>query len=258
MRRKNIVEIMAMLQHLRAGASNNQIKKELKVSRHTARAYRQWAAENGLLEGALPPIEEVERLRAESFGQALPPQNISSVEPYRKFVLELYDQGVEMAAIYQRLDGQGFSGSYSAVYRFIRRERPKRPEVTVRVECQPGEEAQVDFGYAGYMLDPEKGKQRRSWAFVMTLSFSRHQYVEFVFDQKLATLRLRSGQALAATASEWAGLFRRRSAARRHRQSQGRDCQSVLGRPTAAVSLSGMRGTLRLSYRPLQTQNPTA
>ena len=29
MRRKNIVEIMAMLQHLRAGASNNQIKQEL-------------------------------------------------------------------------------------------------------------------------------------------------------------------------------------------------------------------------------------
>jgi hypothetical protein len=32
MRRKEIVEIMAMLQHLRAGASNNQIKRELKVS----------------------------------------------------------------------------------------------------------------------------------------------------------------------------------------------------------------------------------
>jgi hypothetical protein len=39
--RKNIVEIVAMLQHLRAGASNNQIKRELKVSRHAARACRQ-------------------------------------------------------------------------------------------------------------------------------------------------------------------------------------------------------------------------
>ncbi len=191
MRRKNIVEIMAMLQHLRAGASNNQIKRELKVSRHTARAYRQWANERGLLNGKLPPIEELERMRTESFGQTLPPQNISSVEPYREFVLKLYDQGVEMAAIYQRLNERGFKGSYSAIYRFIRRERPKRPSVTVRVECQPGEEAQVDFGYAGYMLDKAKGKRRRSWAFVMTLSFSRHQYIEFVFDQKLATwLRL--------------------------------------------------------------------
>lgn len=191
MRRKNIVEIMAMLQHLRAGASNNQIKRDLKVSRHTARAYRQWAEEHGLLEGKLPSIEELERLRAESFGAVQPPQNVSTVEAYREFVLDLYDRGVEIAAIYQRLGGQGFSGSYSAVYRFIRRERPNRPDVTVRVECQPGEEAQVDFGYAGYMLEPETGKRRKSWAFVMTLSFSRHQYVEFVYDQKLATwLRL--------------------------------------------------------------------
>lgn len=191
MRRKNIVEILAMLQHLRAGASNSQIKRELKASRHTARAYRQWAVEQGLLTGPLPPIAELEQLRAETFGRVLPPQNVSSVEPYRKLVLKLLDQGVEVAAIQQRLAERGFNGSYSSVYRFIRRERPKQPEAAVRVECRPGEEAQVDFGYAGYMLDSEKGKRRKSWAFVMTLSWSRHQYVEFVFDQKLATwLRL--------------------------------------------------------------------
>jgi len=190
-RRKNVVEIMAMLQHLRAGASNSQIKRELKVSRHTARAYRQWAVEQGLLEGPLPPIEELERLREETFGRILPPQNISSVAAYGDLVLKLLDQGVEVAAIHQRLEERGFSGSYSSVYRYARRERPNQPEVSVRVECRPGEEAQVDFGYAGYMLDGENGKPRKSWAFVMTLSWSRHQYVEFVFDQKLATwLRL--------------------------------------------------------------------
>jgi len=37
------------------------------------------------------------------------------------------------------------------------------------------------------MIDPETGKQRRAWAFVMTLAWSRHQYVEFVFDQKVET-----------------------------------------------------------------------
>lgn len=191
MRRKNIVEIMAMLQHLRAGASNSQIKHELKVSRHTARAYRQWAVEQELLRGPLPAIEELERLRGETFGRMLPPQNVSSVEPYRPIVLDLLEEGVEIAAIQQRLEERGFSGSYSAVYRFVKRECPNLPKVTVRVECRPGEEAQVDFGYAGKLLDPDKGTLRRAWAFVMTLSWSRHQYVEFVFDQKVATwLRL--------------------------------------------------------------------
>ncbi|MHB8748846.1 MAG: IS21 family transposase, partial [Aggregatilineales bacterium] len=54
------------------------------------------------------------------------------------------------------------------------------------VECAPGEEAQVDFGYAGYLLD-EHGVAHKAWAFVMTLSFSRHMYVEFVFDQRVET-----------------------------------------------------------------------
>ena len=36
------------------------------------------------------------------------------------------------------------------------------------------------------MLD-EHGQRKRAWAFVMTLSYSRHQYVEFVFDQKVET-----------------------------------------------------------------------
>jgi len=37
------------------------------------------------------------------------------------------------------------------------------------------------------MIDPKTGKLRKTWAFVMTLSWSRHQYVEFVFDQTIET-----------------------------------------------------------------------
>jgi transposase len=98
---------------------------------------------------------------------------------------------VEIAAIRERLKEQGYEGSYSSVYRFVRALEPLEPEVVVRVETPPGEEAQVDFGYAGMMIDPETGKLRKTWVFVMTLSWSRHQYVEFVFDQKVETwLRL--------------------------------------------------------------------
>jgi transposase len=37
------------------------------------------------------------------------------------------------------------------------------------------------------MYDPRSGTRRKTWAFVMTLSFSRHSYVEFVVDQEVAT-----------------------------------------------------------------------
>jgi transposase len=190
-KRKTIMEVIALLQHLRAGASNRQIKKALGVSRRTARNYRAWAESHGLLEGALPSLAELERLRQETFGQPLPPQNVSSVEGYRDLVVKLRHQGVEIAAIWERLKERGYDGHYSSVYRFVRRLEPLDPDVTVRVECRPGQEAQVDFGYAGRMLDPQDGRLRRTWAFVMTLSWSRHQYVEFVFNQKLETwLRL--------------------------------------------------------------------
>ena len=50
------------------------------------------------------------------------------------------------------------------------------------------------------MIDPDSGELRRAWAFVMTVSWSRHQYVEFVFDQKLPTWLL-----LHRHAFEWLG-----------------------------------------------------
>ena len=107
------------------------------------------------------------------------------METHRAHVLQLRKEGVEIAAIWHRLKERGYTGSYSAVYRFVRKQEPLDPDITVRVECKPGEEGQVDFGYAGRMLDPATGQLRKGWAFVMTLSWSRHQYVEFVFDQKV-------------------------------------------------------------------------
>jgi len=105
-----------------------------------------------------------------------------------------------MTAILQRLRERGFTSSYSAVRRFVKHLEERQPDVMVRMECQPGEEAQVDFGFAGLMYDPETQQMRRTWAFVMTLSWSRHVYVEFVFDQKLPTWLL-----LHRHAFEWFG-----------------------------------------------------
>ncbi len=78
----------------------------------------------------------------------------------------------------------GLSVGYSSIKRYLRQEGLKgSPKVTVRMETPAGEEAQVDFGYAGMMRDPETGKMRKSWAFVLKLSYSRHQFVRFVFRQ---------------------------------------------------------------------------
>jgi transposase len=189
--RKETMDIREMLRRLQKGQSNRAIAKAMKVDRKTVGRYRTWATEQGLLEGPLPSLSDLQRLLDETLDTPPPPQNTSTVEPYRKVVVKLREQKVEIAAIYERLKERGYSGSYSSVYRFVRSLEPLEPEVTVRVETAPGEEGQVDFGYAGMMIDPATGKLRKTWVFVMTLSWSRHQYAEFVFDQKVETwLRL--------------------------------------------------------------------
>jgi transposase len=186
-RRKGVVDIRAILMQLRAGLSQRQIERELKINRRTVKKYRQWAEQHGLLAGELPPLEELQALLGQTMPEAQPPQNVSTVENYRAVVEKLVDEKVETMAIYQRLQEKGFAGGYMAVYRFVRQLKGQPLRATVRVERQPGEEVQVDFGFAGWLIDPVTGKLRRAWAFVMTLSWSRHQYVEFVWDQKVET-----------------------------------------------------------------------
>jgi transposase len=180
------MEVREILRQIRAGESDHAIRRNLGVHRSTVKKYREWAATEGLLEGDLPPVEELQSRLAATLADTPPPRQVSSVEPYRAQVEKLRGEGVRISAIYARLQEQGFEGTYAAVQRFVHRLEPVAVDVTVRVERAPGEEAQVDFGYAGYMQD-ESGQRRKTWTFVMTLSWSRHQYVEFVFDQRVDT-----------------------------------------------------------------------
>jgi len=181
------MDLRELVLHIRANPSNRRVQQETGVDRRTVSRYRQWADSQGLLKGDLPSLSELQVLLDRTLPEPIPPQNVSSVEPYRSLVERLVKEDVETAAIRERLKERGYRGSYAAVYRFVQHIKPSTPESYTRVERKPGEEAQVDFGYAGYLLDPQTGQKRKAWAFVMLLSWSRHQYVEFVWDQSVAT-----------------------------------------------------------------------
>jgi transposase len=181
------MDIRELVRHLRATDSDRAVQRDLGIDRRTVQRYRAWAIEQQLLTGALPAVEELQRLVQQTLTAPAPPQMVSSVEPFRAQVVALRAQGTEMVAIWERLKERGYTGSYSAIRRFVRTLEPTPPEAYGRVETGPGEEAQVDFGYAGRMLDPASGQLRKAWAFVMVLGFSRPQYVEFVWDQTVAT-----------------------------------------------------------------------
>ena len=187
-RNLNLMDIRELLIHIRAESRDRQVARDTGHNRRTVKRYREWAQAQGLLEGELPGLEALQERVTASLPVRTPPQNLSSLESYREQIEQWVKTGVEVAAMRQRLMERGYVGSYAAVWRFVHRLKASSgADVTVRVETKPGEEAQVDFGYAGMMIDPKSGKLRKSWVFVMTLSWSRHQYAEFVWDQKIAT-----------------------------------------------------------------------
>jgi transposase len=184
------MDIRTVVRYLQASTSVSATGRATGLNRRTIMRYRSWAQQQGLLDPQrpLPALEEMQELLARTLPPPpAPPQTVSSVEPYRELVNTLYRQQVAGTAILQRLRERGYRGGLSSVYRFLHQLDPSSPVATVRIEREPGSEAQVDFGYAGLLQDPSSGALRRAWAFVMVLSYSRHQYVEFVFDQRLPT-----------------------------------------------------------------------
>ena len=93
------------------------------------------------------------------------------------------ESGLTAQRIYQDLQTDlGFTGGYDSVKRYVRRLSAGRPERVERMECAPGEEAQVDFGLGAPVVD-EQGRRRRTWVFRVVLSHSRKGYSEAVYRQ---------------------------------------------------------------------------
>ena len=123
----------------------------------------------------------------------------SRCEPFRAIIIEWLDRGLSAQRIWQDLRSEhGFSESYQSVQRFVRRLRSTTPLPFRRMECEPGEEAQIDFGTGAPIITPEatvpvsgdqastrsaKSRRRRTHVFRIVLSHSRKGYSEAVFRQ---------------------------------------------------------------------------
>jgi transposase len=107
----------------------------------------------------------------------------SECEPWREVIQSKCDLGLSAQRIYQDLTTEhDFSGSYYSVRRFVHRIEPTRDLPFRRLECGPGDEAQVDFGTGAPVIGLD-GKRRKSHVFRIVLSHSRKAYSEAVYRQ---------------------------------------------------------------------------
>lgn len=176
------------------GWSRRRIAQQLQIDRKTVRRYLQAGAKSPTIstpgnEVKIPPISTPGK-SGEPIGADLVASVIqaeagrpSFCEAHRQRIECKLDAGLSAQRIYQDLVGEvGFSGSYQSVKRFVRQLRQEHPERVWRVEVDPGEEVQIDFGSGALVIDGE-GRRRRPWVLRAILSYSRKAYSEAVFHQ---------------------------------------------------------------------------
>lgn len=192
------------------GLSGRQIARTLQIGRGTVGRYlgRQRLAESN---GAIAPIDP-DRVGAAPNGAiaptgsgpaarsaqssagasepAGPPRESlgagrsSKAAPWRDFILAKHAQGLSARRIHQDLRDEqpAEQVSYDSVRRLLKRLGASRPLPFRRMECEPGQEAQVDFGTGARIVMPD-GKRRKTHVLRVVLSHSRKGYSEACFRQ---------------------------------------------------------------------------
>lgn len=192
-KRITTMDIYEIIRRWHDNQSITHIANTLDYDRKTVRKYIYHAKANGIKrDQPLPEKEQVISLMQESIQPNKRQAHAQQVfEPYLQEITDLVthkDNSLKLKQTYevvcQRHDL--FSrASYPTFTRFVKAHLstifPQKS--TCRIEVEPGSEVQIDYGKMGLLYDPLLGKKKTVYAFIATLSHSRHKYVEFVYKQ---------------------------------------------------------------------------
>lgn len=188
-RRFEMYQYRQALVRMRQGDSDRDIARAALMGRRKLKDVRAAAAARGWLDPGQPLPDDT--ALAAVFAQ--PPRArtcVSTVEPLREAITAWFQAGLQGTTIHAALRrNHGYTGSYSAVRRFLQALAATDPArgTTTRLVFAPGDAVQVDFGQGPTLIDVQTGEVIKTWFFVMTLAWSRHQYAELVPDQTIET-----------------------------------------------------------------------
>lgn len=188
-RRFEMYQYRQALVRMRQGDSDRDIARCGLMGRRKLKDVRAAALRQGWLDPATP-LPDDDALAAVFAQPPRAPTCVSTLEPLRAAISAWFEAGLQGTTIHAALRrNHGYQGSYSAVRRFLQGLAAARPELcaTMRLDFSPGDAAQVDFGQGPTIVDVGTGEVIKTWFFVMTLAWSRHQYAELVRDQTVET-----------------------------------------------------------------------
>jgi transposase len=108
----------------------------------------------------------------------------SVLDPFKPRITRLLDTHPYSAQqIFQRLRDEGYRGGVTILRDYVRRIRPTKRPVYLKLHFAPGECAQNDWGVYGTVA--VGNTRRRLSFFVMVLAFSRQMFVEFTISQTM-------------------------------------------------------------------------
>lgn len=186
-----MIEISEILFRWAKGLKLKQIANSLGFSKNTVKRIVRQAEDLGLLlEDSTDKIEEISSaMSVERYKQKTPIDNSTTIlkEFDERIQNWLKEDSMTVKQITRLIQKSGIELSYSSVVRYVNANFLNQKIYCVPITVVEGEEAQVDYGFVGLMLDPISNKMKKTQAFIMTLSYSRYRYVEFVFKQDAAT-----------------------------------------------------------------------
>jgi transposase len=189
----SVIEIVDVLRRYEHGDAFRAIARATGMDRNTVRNYIRAAEDNGFIRGCAMDLDNLAYLVYKGIhSTADDDANIRDriLLPHKESLKDwLEGDRLTITKAHIKLLRVGVKISYSSLYRFVQEHIGLGSHGTVRMaETEPGEVAEVDFGRLGYVYDKALGKKRLLHALVVTLVFSRHQYVHVTHKQDLPAL----------------------------------------------------------------------
>lgn len=115
----------------------------------------------------------------------------SGFNGYHEQIRKWLDKKVSRRRMYELITGNSeIAQTYDCLCKYIQQHFPKTPQAFGVLTTQPGETAEVDFGYAGLKpinLPGETLRFAKTWFLSVRLNHSRLAYREMTHDQKVST-----------------------------------------------------------------------